>query len=119
MLANPSSALKMQPHRKQQIVQAVYMAIRVLNLKNEAMDECRRRILSNIHKYQTNVSFTFNASFLRVSSKLVLGYLQQRFANKKIREAQVSAEALAIARETGVSYKEVNEIFVFLMGRFL
>jgi hypothetical protein len=57
--------------------------------------------------------------FMKVTHKLILGYLQSGFANQRTRAWQISNESLKIAKETGASYKEVKDLFLLLMSKYV
>ena len=119
MIINNLSRLRMSECDKQQTNQAAVVAMTIISQRREAVNEYRREIYSNLDKYEGNFSFTFNMDFMKVASKLILGYVRNGYANSQIREKQVSAESLKIAEEMGASFQEVRELFLLLMNRYI
>lgn len=114
-----SPQLRMSEGDKQKTYQAAVAAIHIINQKREALNKYRNEALTYAANNPGNYSFTFNMDFMKVTHKLILGYRQQRFAQRRNREWQVSAESLKIAKETGASYQEVRELFLLLMNQYI
>ena len=104
---------------KQATIQAVWTAVSIINQRQEALKKYRLEVLTHAANNPGNYSFSFNMDFMKVSSKLVLGYVRNSYAQSQIRKWQVSAESLKIAKETGVSYQEVRELFLLLMSKYI
>lgn len=119
MSINNLPRLQMSEYDKQQTYQAAVAAMTIIHQRSEALNEYRREVLSNLDKYEGSYSFTFNMDFMKVTNKLILGYVRNGYANSQIRKRQVSAESLKIADETGVSFQEVKELFLLLMNRYI
>jgi len=119
MIKDRPPALRMSESEKQQTYQAAALAINIINQKSEALNKYRNEVLSNLDRYEGNVCFTFNMDFMKVTRILILGYMQNQFAKRRIRKWQVSAESAKIAEETGASVQEVRELFLLLMNRYI
>jgi len=116
---NTPTQLRMSEGDKQKTYQAAVAAIHIINQRREALNKYRNEALTYASHNPGNYSFTFNMDFMKVTHKLILGYRQQRFAQRRNREWQISAESLKIAEETGASFQEVKELFLLLMNRFI
>ena len=119
MSSNKRSALRMSECDKQQTYQAAMIAMGIINKKREALNNYRQEVYTNFDKYEGSFTFTFNMDFMKVTHKLILGYMQQRFTNGKKRQLQVTVESLKIAQETGASYQEVRELFLLLLSKYI
>lgn len=111
--------IRMSEADKQRTYQAALVAMNIINQRLQALNERRREFYSNYESYGGNFSVTFNMDFMKVSHKLITGYMQQRYANSRRREWQVSAASLKIAKETGASLQKVKELFLSLMNRYI
>ena len=111
--------LRMSEGDKQRTYQAAVAAIQIINQKREALNKYREESLAYAANNPGNYSFTFNMDFMKVTNKLILGYVQSSFANRQARFQQISDESLKIAKETGASYQEVRELFLLLMTKYV
>ena len=109
----------MSERDRQQTYQAAVVAINIINERREALNKYRDEALAYAANNPGNYSFNFNMDFMKVTHKLILGYLRSGYTNKRKREWQVAAESLKIAEETGASFQEVKGLFLLLMSRFI
>ena len=119
MTMNNLSRLQMSEVEKEKTYQAAVAAMTIISQRREALNEYRREIYSNLDKYEGSFSFTFNMDFMKVTNKLISGYVRNGYANSQMRKSQVSAESLKIAKETGASFQEVRGLFLLLMNRYI
>ncbi len=116
---NKPTALRMSEREKQQTFQAAVAAIHIINRRHEALNKYRNEVLTYAANNPGNYSFSFNMDFMKVSRKLMVGYVSNCYAQSQIRKWQVSAESLKIANATGASYQEVRELFLLLMSKYI
>ena len=116
---NKPTALRMSEREKQQTFQAALVAIGIIHQRHEALNRYRDEALTYAANNPGNYSFSFNIDFMKVSNKLVLGYVRNCYAQSQIRKRQISDESLNIATETGASYQEVRELFLLLMSKYI
>ena len=119
MITNQPTQLRMNECKRQQTFQAVVAAIHIINQRHEALNKYRIEALDFALNNPGNHSFTFNMDFMKVSYKLMRGYIRNTYAQSRSRKNQVELESMRIARETGATYKEVRELFLLLMNQFI
>jgi hypothetical protein len=119
MTTNQPTQLRMNERERQQTFQAAVAAIQIINQRYEALNKYRDEALTYAANNPGNYSFSFNMDFMKVSRKLMVGYVSNCYAQSQIRKWQVSAESLKIANETGAHYQEVRELFLLLMNKFI
>ena len=119
MTTNQPAQLRMNERERQQTFQAVVAAIHIINQRHEALNKYRIEALDFAANNPGNHSFIFNMDFMKVSYKLMTGYVSNAYAQSRIRKGQVTGESIKIARETGASYLEVRELFLLLMNQFI
>ncbi len=112
-------ALRMSEAKKKEIFQAVVVAFHIINQKHEALNKYRNEALEFAANNPGNHSFYFNMDFMKVSSKLMTGYIRNSYAQSQVRKGQVTDESIRIACEMGASYPEVRELFLELMNHFI
>lgn len=109
----------MSEREKQRTYEAAMLAMSVIKQKQEALNKYRNEVLDYIEQNPGNHSYTFNMDFMKVTHKLILGYLVNGISQRNTREWQVSAESLKIAKETGATYQEVKTVFVKMMYQYI
>lgn len=109
----------MSESEKQRTIDAAWVAMGIIKQKQDALNKYRYEVLDYIEQNPGNYSFTFNMDFMKVTHKLILGYLGNRFSQRNTRDWQVSAESLKIAKETGASYQEVKAVFIKMMYQYI
>ena len=119
MTTNQSAQLRMNERERQQTFQAVVAAIHIINQKHEALNKYRNEALEFMTNNPGKHSFYINMDFMKVSYKLMRGYIRNTYAQSRSRKNQVELESMRIARETGATYKEVRELFLLLMNQFI
>ncbi len=116
---NKPTALRMSDAKKKETFQAVLVAIGIVNQRHEALNKYRNEVLTFAANNPGNYSFSFNMDFMKVSRKLMVGYVGNCYAQSQIKKCQISDESLKTARETGASYQEVRELFLLLMKQYI
>lgn len=119
MTTNQPTKLRMNERERQRTYQAVVAAVHIINQKHEALNKYRNEALEFAANNPGNHSFTLNMDFMKVSYKLMTGYIRNTYAQSQIRKGQVSVESMKIAREMGASFQEVRELFLELMNHFI
>ena len=119
MTINQPKQLRMNERERERTYQAVVTAIQIINQKYEALNKYRNEALEFMTNNPGNHSFTFNMDFMKVSYKLMTGYIRNTYAQSRSRKYQVELDSIRIARETGASYLEVRELFLLLMNQFI
>lgn len=109
----------MNERERQRTYQAAFAALHIINQKHEALNKYRNEAFEFIANNPGGCSFYLNMDFMKVTDKLMLGYVRNAYAQSQRRKGQVEFESIRIARETGASLQEVRELFLELMSHFI
>ncbi len=119
MIHDKPSALSMSDRDKEATIRAVWTAVGIIHQRRKKLNAYRIEVLSNLDKVSGSFCFTFNMDFMKVSNKLLEGFLEPKFRRSQIREGQITIESFNIAKKTGVPYPAVKEMFLSMMKNYI
>ncbi len=112
-----SSALNMPESKKQETLDAVFKALKILNKKSKPSRDFDVGIALNRKSFSMSNGFNMIASNAFIA--LVVGHSQQRRLKRYSRRSDVFLESLKIAEETGANIGEIREDFMSKMYNYI
>ncbi len=85
MTTNQPTQLRMNEHERQQTYQAAVAAYHIINQKHEALNKYRNEALEFAANNPGSYSFYFNMDFMKVTHKLMMGYVRNAYAQSQRR----------------------------------
>ncbi len=111
----------MPEYKKQETVNAVYLALEILNEREKQRRQCWSETWKST-KYGTTHKITMInrcCRFLDIYISLIVGRSQQRRLKRYARQYDIRLKSWIIAQETGASFEEVEELFLTHMSHYV